>query len=524
MSWRRSRCARSRGPDGLGLRRETAKERLRRTGRWSRPDQARFASGRAGRRHSVRSHQPACPRRRSTFEKVDTMASPRVRKLADRIQVIVAEMLERRIKDPRLGFVTITDVRITGDGQQASIFYTVLGGEEEMAGTAIALESAKGILRSEVAKQLGTRIAPTLTLLPRRPARGGACPRRGARPGQGARRRRRGRRAARRTPARRTRTRSPRDLEAESDDEPADVEPVGERRRGRRGVTVTPGLVVVDKAGGDDLARRRRPRTPPRRHPQGRPCRHPRPDGDRGAGARRRPGHPPARPPDADREGATTPRSGSGAATTTDDAEGEVVATADPVALAAVTEQQVRDALAGVRRRHRAGPHGGLGDQGRRQARLPAGPRRRGGRAEGAAGHDPRAHGPRGGAARRADHGALLQRHLHPRHRPRRRAAPRRRRSPRRPASYGGRRVRPGAGAHARGARRRLLGAADRRRGTRDVPGPTTWTTPAPPTSGSAGASTWSSTASPPSSPPTGSSWRSTSRVRARPEPVAVFV
>ena len=93
------------------------------------------------------------------------MANPRVRKLADRIQVIVAEMLERRIKDPRLGFVTITDVRLTGDGQQASIFYTVLGGEDEMKGTAVALESTKGILRSEVAKQLGTRTAPTLTFI-----------------------------------------------------------------------------------------------------------------------------------------------------------------------------------------------------------------------------------------------------------------------------------------------------------------------------------------------------------------------
>ena len=58
------------------------------------------------------------------------MANPRVRKVADRIQVIVAEMLERRIKDPRLGFVTVTDVRVTGDTQQASVFYTVLGEEE----------------------------------------------------------------------------------------------------------------------------------------------------------------------------------------------------------------------------------------------------------------------------------------------------------------------------------------------------------------------------------------------------------
>src|SRR6478735_4028715 len=97
------------------------------------------------------------------------MASPRVRKIADRIQVIVAEMLERRIKDPRLGFVTVTDVRVTGDSQQATIFYTVLDatGDDEaaLAGTAAALESAKGLIRSEVAKQLGTRTAPTLTFI-----------------------------------------------------------------------------------------------------------------------------------------------------------------------------------------------------------------------------------------------------------------------------------------------------------------------------------------------------------------------
>ena len=93
------------------------------------------------------------------------MSSPRVRKVADRIQVIVAEMLERRIKDPRLGFVTVTDVRVTGDTQNASIFYTVFGEEEQVAGTAAALESAKGLLRSEVAKQLGMRHAPSLEFI-----------------------------------------------------------------------------------------------------------------------------------------------------------------------------------------------------------------------------------------------------------------------------------------------------------------------------------------------------------------------
>ena len=93
------------------------------------------------------------------------MANPRVRRVADRIKVVVAEMLERRIKDPRLGFVTITDVRLTGDGQQATLFWTVLGTEEEADGTAAALESAKGVLRSEVSRQLGTRIVPTLTFV-----------------------------------------------------------------------------------------------------------------------------------------------------------------------------------------------------------------------------------------------------------------------------------------------------------------------------------------------------------------------
>jgi len=94
------------------------------------------------------------------------VSNPRVRRIADRIQVIVAEMLERRIKDPRLGFVTITDVRVSGDTQQATIFYTVLGEDADLASTAVALESAKGLLRSEVGKQLGMRHVPTLTFVP----------------------------------------------------------------------------------------------------------------------------------------------------------------------------------------------------------------------------------------------------------------------------------------------------------------------------------------------------------------------
>lgn len=86
----------------------------------------------------------------------------RALRLAGTIKKIVAEVLEKEIKDPRLGFVTVTDVRVTGDLQQASVFYTVLGGEEERASTAAALASAKGRLRSMVGAELGIRLTPTL--------------------------------------------------------------------------------------------------------------------------------------------------------------------------------------------------------------------------------------------------------------------------------------------------------------------------------------------------------------------------
>jgi len=89
----------------------------------------------------------------------------RARKLADRIKVIVAEALEKRIKDPRLGFLTVTDARVTGDMQHATIYYTVLGTDEERQGTAMALESAKGVLRAEVGKRTGIRLTPTLTFV-----------------------------------------------------------------------------------------------------------------------------------------------------------------------------------------------------------------------------------------------------------------------------------------------------------------------------------------------------------------------
>ena len=93
------------------------------------------------------------------------MGNPRYVKVGEQIKHIVATYLERRLKDPRLGFITITDVRMTGDGREATIFYTVLGSEAERADTAAALEAGRGQIRSAVGKQLGMKFTPTITFV-----------------------------------------------------------------------------------------------------------------------------------------------------------------------------------------------------------------------------------------------------------------------------------------------------------------------------------------------------------------------
>lgn len=86
----------------------------------------------------------------------------RARKLADRIKEIIAVRLEKGLRDPRMGFATITEVRVTGDLQHATVFYTVYGSDEERADTAAALKAATGMLRTEVGKGINTRLTPTL--------------------------------------------------------------------------------------------------------------------------------------------------------------------------------------------------------------------------------------------------------------------------------------------------------------------------------------------------------------------------
>ena len=89
----------------------------------------------------------------------------RARRVADRIKTVAAANLESIVKDPDLGFVTLTDVRVTGDLQHASIFYTVLGDETQHETTARLLEKHKGKLRSFVGGQLGIRLTPSLEFI-----------------------------------------------------------------------------------------------------------------------------------------------------------------------------------------------------------------------------------------------------------------------------------------------------------------------------------------------------------------------
>jgi ribosome-binding factor A len=82
-----------------------------------------------------------------------------------RVREIVASVIERQVKDPRLGMVTVTDARMTQDLREATVFYTVWGDDTAHADTAAALESAKGIIRSAVGRGTGLKNTPTLAFV-----------------------------------------------------------------------------------------------------------------------------------------------------------------------------------------------------------------------------------------------------------------------------------------------------------------------------------------------------------------------
>ena len=88
--------------------------------------------------------------------------APKGARLTERIREHMALALQK-VKDPRIGFVTVTDVRLTGDNDRATIFWTVLpDSPEEREKTNAGLSSAKGLLRSELAHALGIRNMPEL--------------------------------------------------------------------------------------------------------------------------------------------------------------------------------------------------------------------------------------------------------------------------------------------------------------------------------------------------------------------------
>ena len=89
----------------------------------------------------------------------------RARKLAVRLREVVSMTLETQVKDPRLGMVTITDAKVTPDLREATLYYTVFGSDEERQSSAMALESAKGVLRKTVGQQTGVRYTPSLQFI-----------------------------------------------------------------------------------------------------------------------------------------------------------------------------------------------------------------------------------------------------------------------------------------------------------------------------------------------------------------------
>ena len=90
------------------------------------------------------------------------MSDVRARKLQEFIKQEVSQMLMRGMKDPRIGFTTVTDVEVTGDLRQAKIYVSLFGSDKEKADTLQALKHARGHVRSELGKILNLRHVPEI--------------------------------------------------------------------------------------------------------------------------------------------------------------------------------------------------------------------------------------------------------------------------------------------------------------------------------------------------------------------------
>ncbi len=81
-------------------------------------------------------------------------------KVSEAVHVLVTELLVKGLKDPRIGFVTITGVKVTDDMHLATVFFTVMGDDDAKKGTEAGLNSARGFIRKEMGKKFRMRFVP----------------------------------------------------------------------------------------------------------------------------------------------------------------------------------------------------------------------------------------------------------------------------------------------------------------------------------------------------------------------------
>ncbi|KGX88402.1 30S ribosome-binding factor RbfA [Pontibacillus litoralis] len=91
------------------------------------------------------------------------MSDMRANRVGEQMKKELGDIISRKIKDPRIGFVTVTEVKVTGDLQQAKAYISVLGSEKEKQDTLIGLAKAKGFIRSEIGRRIRLRKTPEIT-------------------------------------------------------------------------------------------------------------------------------------------------------------------------------------------------------------------------------------------------------------------------------------------------------------------------------------------------------------------------
>ncbi|HCZ0236440.1 TPA: 30S ribosome-binding factor RbfA [Staphylococcus aureus] len=90
------------------------------------------------------------------------MSSMRAERVGEQMKKELMDIINNKVKDPRVGFITITDVVLTNDLSQAKVFLTVLGNDKEVENTFKALDKAKGFIKSELGSRMQLRIMPEL--------------------------------------------------------------------------------------------------------------------------------------------------------------------------------------------------------------------------------------------------------------------------------------------------------------------------------------------------------------------------